>query len=1055
MIALPDELLEQFERGNVLLFIGERVGRDDQGLALIDQLAATLAERAGVDPSSGLSFPEIAQVYQDKMGRQALVQIVLKQLDTLGDEPRPVHRLIAGLADCKLLVTTGLDGRLERAFREAGRPLDVIVTNVDVAFEDERNAQLYKLRGALDQIESLLLTEDDYETFFEDQASISVVLQGYLVRKTILFVGYDLADPNFKRLFRKVTALLDDFARRAYAFGATPSPITTSWCKRHGIEVVEIQPRFFLEALTSQLASRSRPVTTRQRRVEEAYLPPIPERPYKLLDFYEAKDAAIFFGRSREINLLTSLIHAHRLVVLYGTSGVGKTSLLLAGCQPRLQQADPAYEIVLVRALEDPAIAIRTAIRRRLPAAELPADGAMVGFLDAATKALQRPLVIVLDQFEEFFLRLSSRSREAFVAELGALQDARDLPVKVVISLREDWLASMSEFERRIPEIFRTKMRLLPLTRNQAQEAITAPVDQLGMHYDPEVLNLLFADLADAQLPDQNDPESAAVMPPQLQLVCDALYQRAHVEQRQRITVADYQAIGGAQGILKRYIETALEQHPGPDKAVARAVLLALVTSHATKGSVDAKDLAAEVGTDDAMIERVLSRLIGARLVRRQTDGQAYELAHDILAATIASWTSEEDRQLKQTRELLRRELADWQSDRAMVVSHAKYQRVNKLRERLKLDDEAKALLLTAAVAYGEDVAYWLGQVEDSAVQEEILLAMLASSSWEARQRAAQMLAERPATRVAPALAKCALEDPVAAVRAAAATSLGWAGGEAGVGILADAALDKDSPRRVLALQALVVVADSAGTKAIPTSLRNRVRLRLAALRLRRHRSKIGWFVAAGALGGAASYGLGLTVASILFSMVGTRGATKIVDLLWYTFIFASLGALAGAGLGLGMGLGESLMKGREGVGRMLGGALLGGLSFALTLGLTLLLTTLPVSKMNPLSIPAAGLVGVLIALGATIPAQFGLGRAISLLGGTLGGVVGVEILGLLDIGLFDHNYPARLLLVGVLIGLPVTASLVWAVTRRTDDSITSQPQPVESVPAVPWTTAR
>src|SRR5262249_17267770 len=158
--------------------------------------------------------------YEDAAGRQALIQFVRDQFEALGDEPQPVHRLIAGLLSCNVLVTTCLDGRLERALTEAGRRPHVITDNVDVAFDDERTPQLYRLRGALDRAESLVLTEGDYETFFRDQVSISVVLQGYLARKTILFVGYDLADENFKQLFSKVTATLDNYARRAYAFSA-------------------------------------------------------------------------------------------------------------------------------------------------------------------------------------------------------------------------------------------------------------------------------------------------------------------------------------------------------------------------------------------------------------------------------------------------------------------------------------------------------------------------------------------------------------------------------------------------------------------------------------------------------------------------------------------------------------------------------------------------------------------------------------------------------------------------------------------------------------------
>ena len=69
------------------------------------------------------------------------------------------------------------------------------------------------------------------------------------------------------------------------------------------------------------------------------------------------------------------------------------------------------------------------------------------------------------------------------------------LPVKVVLSLREDWLAAVSEIEERIPEVFRARMRLLPLTREQACQAIIAPVERLGISYEPALVERLLNDL--------------------------------------------------------------------------------------------------------------------------------------------------------------------------------------------------------------------------------------------------------------------------------------------------------------------------------------------------------------------------------------------------------------------------------------------------------------------------------------------------------------------------------------------------------------------------------
>ena len=718
MIPIPEELLEQFERGNALLFIGERITRDAEGRAVIDRLVAQLAARCNATDEGELSFPEVAQAYEDEKGLQALVQFLRDQLEELGDEAQQAHRLIAGLTGCNVLATTCLDRRLERAFEEAGRPLDVIIGNVDVAFEDEGKAQLYKLRGSVEQAESLVLTEDDYETFFEDQASISVVLQGYLARKTILFVGYDLADPHFKRLYRKVTTPLDDYARRAYAFGETPPPRVCRWCERHGIDVVEADATAFLEALTEQLAARARPAPAVPPMLVEEPTVPLPERPYKLLDYYEAKDAVIFFGRRQETQTLSSLIHAHRLVLLYGASGVGKTSLLLAGAVPRLENAEPPYEIAYVRALEDPALVIRRAVRRRLPAADLPEDGLLVDFLDAATKALGRTLVIVLDQFEEFFIRLSPEFRAAFIAELGALYDAHDVPVKVVLSLREDWLASVSEIEGRIPEVFRTRMRLLPLTRDQAHQAISAPVERLGVSYGQALVKQLLDDLTGR--------EGAAVMPPQLQIVCSALYDGLGSGERQ-ITLAAYERLGGARGVLQKYLDDELARLGSDERPLARDALEELVTSQSTKAVKSGDELAVALGVDASDLKPILEKLVWARLLRpvesAEAAGRAYELAHEYLIAEIT--LSLEAVARKEAEDLLRQGVDNWQRFGALLSAET-FALIDAQRDRLRLGAEAQELMLRSALRHGRSVGDWLARVENEeqalALTQEALL---------------------------------------------------------------------------------------------------------------------------------------------------------------------------------------------------------------------------------------------------------------------------------------------------------------------------------------------
>lgn len=847
--AIPVELCEQLDRRNVLLFAGEGIIRT--ALPSSAELASELAQRCDYPPGEPPTLPRVAGYYVlTTRDRHGLIDFLRDRLDRPGLTPSPSHRLIAQLQP-PVLVTTCYDRLLEIAMKDAAVPYVSVVGNDEVAYTDEQKLLLVWLWGQLERPDSMVITEDDHRQFLAGRENLSDVLRGELARRTWLFLGFDAEDEWFRNFYDTVTGGLDRHRRLAYIVGAVPSAYTRAWwAERAKILDVDIEP--FLTALNSVVAARKQAESATPQ-PSQPVSAPLPERPYKLLDYYEAKDTGIFFGREPETQKLSALIHAHRLVVLHGASGTGKTSLLLAGVLPRLEHADPPYETLYIRTLEDPALVIRRAIRRRLPAANLPEDGSLVDFLDAATRALERPLVIVLDQFEEFFIRFNPKFRAPFIAELGALYDARDVPVKVVFSLREDWLASLSEIEARIPEVYRTRLRLLPLSRDQARQAITAPVERMGMRYDPALVDRLLDDLVD----EVSDVEGAVVMPPQLQLVCDALYEHTRAENRQLIAIADYEAVGGTQGILARYIESALHEHPGPEREVAKEVLMALTTSQSTKAWTDLKTIVAQVGADSETVERVLSRLTGQRLVRRLDESQSYELAHDVLAATIAGWIGEEDRQLKQVRELLQRELVDWRLNSSVLLSQSKFQNINAVRERLRLTPEEAAYLLRASILYGENVSDWLAQVNGPDAQANILLEMLRNDAPQARLTAAQYLAGFPQAPVATALAHTTLEDAAPAVRDMAAASLARIGDRGSLKLLVETAQARGSPPQMRAVRALALMRDVApdSLREVVGPIRRQVNLQLAKIRFWRHWPSIRRVTALGALGGPSDSG--------------------------------------------------------------------------------------------------------------------------------------------------------------------------------------------------------
>src|SRR5262249_5125179 len=132
--------------------------------------------------------------------------------------------------------------------------------------------------------------------------------------------------------------------------------------------------------------------------------PALPARPYKFLNYFEATDEAIFFGRTSETRKLASKIHAYPLNLLYAASGSGKTSLIHAAVVPLLQR--DGYLTAYARVYDD----LQGEIRRSALAAarvslEPEATLPLAQFLTQLANRAGRPLVVFVDQFEELFIR--------------------------------------------------------------------------------------------------------------------------------------------------------------------------------------------------------------------------------------------------------------------------------------------------------------------------------------------------------------------------------------------------------------------------------------------------------------------------------------------------------------------------------------------------------------------------------------------------------------------------------------------------------------------------
>lgn len=376
-------------------------------------------------------------------------------------------------------------------------------------------------------------------------------------------------------------------------------------------------------------------------------------RRYPGVRAFEEADAVLFYGRQAAADQLLLRVLSVRLLLQFAPSGVGKTSLLQAGLFPPLRRHECFPFIARVNRPEEGLVdAVRRSMLEACEAQGLqdpvvPAGAADLAALLGGTQlwsadaSLLTP-VLVLDQFEEIFTLRDEAFRQDLARQVGALVGQRGgTAVKVVLSLREEFLGRLEQFSREIPELFAERLRLPPLTGDEARLAITEPAAHAAegwasppFAYDPRCVDEL------VDFIDGSSVQNPLVEPLTLQLVCahgeDIVLQRAAAGQPQApLTLAHFGGLDGLRRLVSDHYEHELAQLPAKRRAAARQMFERGLLDPAGKRLMLEEG---EIQRDHGLAREDLDRLVAGRLLRREprNDSLFYEIGHDRLAEAIA-----------------------------------------------------------------------------------------------------------------------------------------------------------------------------------------------------------------------------------------------------------------------------------------------------------------------------------------------------------------------------------------------------------------------------------
>ena len=459
--------------------------------------------------------------------------------------------------------------------------------------------------------------------------------------------------------------------------------------------------------------------------------------PYRGLErFTESEDdAALFFGRDSELEVAAANLLASRLTVLYGPSGVGKSSFLRAGLVHRLRRmttTDPSdlgapgtVVVMLDEWQADPAAELWRLVSR----ASLGSDGgsdvelgerSLHEALDELSRERNVEFLLVLDQFEEYLAAHPPESGDRFGEELPRLVADRDLPVRLLLALRDDALADLDRFKGRIPELFDNYLRLDRLDPTAAREAIEGPLERWNsgapepVDIEEGLVDEVLRQLAarDVALASSAAPsDDARIEPAHLQLVMARLWVAETASGSTTLRLATLASLGGAAKIVRTHVQGAMDSLPASDQRLAGRVMRYLVTPSGAKVRHVPSDLAEYVERPEPQVRGLLERLSsGALRILRPTPPPpgssapaAYEVFHDVLTGALLDWRSRFERRRLERR--ARRLLHALVAVTAVAISLAVYMWNPGLGQRLELDTIDMRFALRGENAAPRDMA--------------------------------------------------------------------------------------------------------------------------------------------------------------------------------------------------------------------------------------------------------------------------------------------------------------------------------------------------------------
>jgi WD40 repeat protein len=405
--------------------------------------------------------------------------------------------------------------------------------------------------------------------------------------------------------------------------------------------------------------------------------------PFKFLDSYTSEDKNIFFGRDSETEDIFRKFYSGKLLLVYGKSGTGKSSIINCGLISRIPQEDiyPVNIRCANKAYENFISEIKKYSKANLVNP--------LEILEDIFYEHSKPVALIFDQFEEIFILSDEEEREKLARDLNEILKSR-LKINIILIIREEYFANLTEFEAFIPGLYGNRVRIERMSKSSAKDAIIKPCQACSVGIEEGLAESIIGQLI---------WQSEGLELTWLQILMDRLYRTAAERDPGNPVIKheDLARFGRIGNVLSDFLDQQLQTMPNGD--LGEAILKAMVSADGTKKQVNLNDISDTLHTtgrspDHRFIEEILGNLIDIRLITDKNEMGFYEFRHDAIAGRIYERMTAVEKELIEVKSFLDNSFKIYQQ-RKVLLNENDLKYIAFHESKIILNDELKDFIKT------------------------------------------------------------------------------------------------------------------------------------------------------------------------------------------------------------------------------------------------------------------------------------------------------------------------------------------------------------------------